>query len=425
MTTILKDEQKQQEATNQSEIVQMAIRCSKQGQKAVARSLLAGVCSRDPNHEMAWMWRASLAESATEGLECLEQVLRINPQSVTALAWLEKATRPTQASARPVVQPVAAVIVPAVVPPAVAAPPPIEIAQQPAVEEPVVASPRPVTTPSVTPDRLRAMMNRLSDTHPSIKVPEIATVTAPAPVVVVHQNPVPAKVKEDPSCPFCGTRWLTETEAQCSSCGGMPIEKNPGDFARNTWLDKNAMEANIERLRKLADGTKFEQEYLLAVAYMNVLNTGEGLKQAKRAIDLCPEDPRVASVLRPYLARPRVMVVDDSATIREVVTRTLEKNGYAAVAYPNGLYALGEIGDLKPAMVLLDITMPVIDGYKVCESFKKNPETKDIPVVMLSGKDGIFDKVKGRMAGASEYITKPFKAEGLLKTVSKYAARQA
>lgn len=153
---------------------------------------------------------------------------------------------------------------------------------------------------------------------------------------------------------------------------------------------------------------------------MNLLETGEGVKQAQRAIAVDPTDPRVEQVLRPYLARPRVLVVDDSMTIREVVTRTLEKKGYATASSRNGLYALGDATDFNPALILLDIAMPVMDGYQVCGALKKNPVTKDIPVVMLSGKDGIFDKVKGRLAGATEHIGKPFKPEGLVKSVSRY-----
>ncbi len=124
-------------------------------------------------------------------------------------------------------------------------------------------------------------------------------------------------------------------------------------------------------------------------------------------------------------ARGVVLVVDDSATVRKLVSITLEKQGYRVIAAADGLEALGALSDRLPDLVLLDITMPRMDGYQVCKIVKGNPETSHIPVIMLSGKDGFFDKVRGRMAGSTDYITKPFEPEALVQAVEKYVRRPA
>lgn len=119
-----------------------------------------------------------------------------------------------------------------------------------------------------------------------------------------------------------------------------------------------------------------------------------------------------------------VLVVDDSPTVRKLVTITLEKRDYRVIPAGDGLEALAKISDGLPDLILLDITMPRMDGYQLCKIIKGNPGTKHVPVVMLSGKDGFFDKVRGRMAGSTEYITKPFKPDALVETVEKHIARK-
>ena len=120
--------------------------------------------------------------------------------------------------------------------------------------------------------------------------------------------------------------------------------------------------------------------------------------------------------------RRTIMVVDDSATIRKILALTLERAGYAVVAEPDGERAVARLAQLVPDLILLDITMPKLDGYEVCKRIKKDPRTCHVPVVMLSGKDGFFDKVKGRMVGATEYLTKPFQAPAVLAVIESHCA---
>jgi twitching motility two-component system response regulator PilG len=119
--------------------------------------------------------------------------------------------------------------------------------------------------------------------------------------------------------------------------------------------------------------------------------------------------------------RGTILVVDDSPTIRKLVDIILKKRGFRVISASNGLEALARINDGLPSMIFLDITMPRMDGYQLCKIIKANRETRDIPVVMLTCKDGLIDKVRGRMAGSTGYITKPFGPDTLLQAVEKYS----
>jgi CheY-like chemotaxis protein len=124
-------------------------------------------------------------------------------------------------------------------------------------------------------------------------------------------------------------------------------------------------------------------------------------------------------------SRKTVMIVDDSPTIRKILGLTLERAGYKVVAEPDGESAIERLVQVVPDLILLDIAMPKLDGYEVCKRIKQDPRTKHVPVVMLSGKGALFDKVKGHMAGATEYLTKPFETPTVLAVVTNYCEQRA
>jgi CheY-like chemotaxis protein/Tfp pilus assembly protein PilF len=124
-------------------------------------------------------------------------------------------------------------------------------------------------------------------------------------------------------------------------------------------------------------------------------------------------------------SRKTVMIVDDSPTIRKILGLTLERAGYKVVAEPDGESAIERLVQVVPDLILLDIAMPKIDGYEVCKRIKQDPRTKAVHVVMLSGKGALFDKVKGHMAGATEYLTKPFETPAVLAVVANYCEKAA
>jgi len=113
----------------------------------------------------------------------------------------------------------------------------------------------------------------------------------------------------------------------------------------------------------------------------------------------------------------KVMVIDDSKTIRRSAETLLAKAGCDVVTAVDGFDALAKIADTHPEIIFVDIMMPRLDGYQTCALIKNNSEFKGTPVVMLSSKDGLFDKAKGRIVGSDRYITKPFSKEELLGTI--------
>ena len=119
----------------------------------------------------------------------------------------------------------------------------------------------------------------------------------------------------------------------------------------------------------------------------------------------------------------KVMVIDDSNTIRRSAEIFLKTEGYEVFLVEDGFAALGEIVRIRPDIVFIDIMMPKLDGYHACQMIKRNPDFSDLPVIMLSSKDGLFDKAKGRIVGANEYLTKPFKKDDLLEVVKRHFSR--
>lgn len=120
------------------------------------------------------------------------------------------------------------------------------------------------------------------------------------------------------------------------------------------------------------------------------------------------------------MAEPVVLVVDDSPTVRKIVQLTLQREHIRVFTAGDGLSALAAVSDTQPDLILLDIMLPRMDGYNICHLVRNNPEYRDMPIIMLSGKDGIFDKMRGKLAGSTEYMTKPFDSTELVQTVRRY-----
>jgi len=117
----------------------------------------------------------------------------------------------------------------------------------------------------------------------------------------------------------------------------------------------------------------------------------------------------------------KVMVIDDSNTIRKSAEIFLCGAGCQVIVAEDGFAALAKIADHAPDVIFCDILMPRLDGYQTCALIKRNPRFAQTPVIMLSSKDGLFDRARGRLAGSDEHLTKPFTQESLLAALNKYA----
>jgi twitching motility two-component system response regulator PilG len=206
--------------------------------------------------------------------------------------------------------------------------------------------------------------------------------------------------------------------------------------------------ADVDTLRKSVERSEAEmrlrelsvQELTeLALAHFNLNNYQHGFVLLQEASLLSPNDVVLAGQVNSLAIRleeireqeesassaPRgkkILVVDDSATVRKLISGKLEKSGHEVVCAEDGEQAVAMIKSMVPDLVLLDIEMPKMDGYQVCKMIRSNEATREVPVVMISGKDGFFDKVRGKMAGTTDYITKPFGPEALMKTLDMYLA---
>jgi twitching motility two-component system response regulator PilG len=124
------------------------------------------------------------------------------------------------------------------------------------------------------------------------------------------------------------------------------------------------------------------------------------------------------------MAGLKVMVIDDSKTIRRTAETLLKKEGCEVITATDGFEALAKISDQQPNIIFVDIMMPRLDGYQTCALIKNNQMFKTTPVIMLSSKDGLFDKARGRIVGSEQYLTKPFTREELLGAIRRHVSNK-
>ncbi|MCD9186780.1 MAG: response regulator [Pyrinomonadaceae bacterium] len=249
---------------------------------------------------------------------------------------------------------------------------------------------------------------------------------------------VEAPKVETATCPYCST----ENEVQAFACGSCRAVLSLSDLEvllSNNDANEVLLHQAVSRMELEKNLRPFDAEELLylGIGYINLKNLRQGFAYLQEAAQMRPDDfllnsqvnaltIRVADIKKQeeiQEAQPKgrtILVVDDSATVRKLISGKLEKCGHEVVCAVDGMDALAKLNEIVPDLILLDITMPRMDGYQVCKLIRNNQATKDIPVVMISGKDGFFDKVRGRMAGTTGYITKPFGPETLMKALDAY-----
>jgi twitching motility two-component system response regulator PilG len=251
-------------------------------------------------------------------------------------------------------------------------------------------------------------------------------------------------------CPFCWSPLEVKT-VECQYCKShLFIHK--AFFTSVRAGRQDVLEKAIERYTRVTHReTNINAHYYLGMAHLNLEHWEVGLDHLNELDRLAPKSKvrteQLQSLLN-YMAametlahqevftrenglepaletekevqRNKVLVVEDSATTRKVVSITLGKQGYTVLEAQNGLEALTKLNDEKPDLVLLDIILPGMDGYKILSIIRDSAELKHIPVIMLTSKDKFLDKVKGKMSGSNEYLTKPFNPDQLVAKVSKY-----
>lgn len=239
-------------------------------------------------------------------------------------------------------------------------------------------------------------------------------------------------------CDFCGG----DNEVQAISCGTCRSVLSMSDIDTlfsNTQADAETVQDAVTRMEAEWNLREFSESELtvLGLGHFNLRNFDQGLSYFQEASSLNPNNVILAGQVNAFAIRldemhrqeenrealPKgktILVVDDSATVRRLISSKLEKCGHNVLTAVDGVEAMEIIEGVVPDLVLLDIAMPRMDGYSVCKLIRSSEAVKDVPVVMISGKDGFFDKVRGRMAGTTGYITKPFGPETLMRALDTY-----
>ena len=240
------------------------------------------------------------------------------------------------------------------------------------------------------------------------------------------------------NCPYCGM----PNDHQAFSCGSCKATLTLSDIEsllHNTAAKREPIQNAVTQMEAEWNLRDFSESELieLGIGHMNLGNYVGGFKYLQEASRLDPNNVILAAQLNTIAIRldemkrqseiheamPKgktILVVDDSATVRKLISGKLEKSGHHVVCAEDGVEALERLEASLPDLILLDIAMPKMDGYEVCKQIRSNPAAKDLPIVMISGKDGFFDKVRGRMAGTTGYVTKPFGPETLMKALETY-----
>jgi twitching motility two-component system response regulator PilG len=217
---------------------------------------------------------------------------------------------------------------------------------------------------------------------------------------------------------------MAESPAQprrCPRCRCVPSLTDLRAVARNESVDEKLVnEALRDLLKRVNTEPTFELYCHTGVVLLNLKRSAEALPWLRKAAEIRPADGAVRMAVHLLEERRFVLAVDDSQTVRRVVAQILEQNGYRVVTASDGMQAMARINEAVPDLILLDVSMPRMDGYQFCKVLKQNQYTRRVPILMLSGNDGFFDKVKGRLAGACGYLTKPLDEESLLIAVQKY-----
>jgi len=242
----------------------------------------------------------------------------------------------------------------------------------------------------------------------------------------------------DAECAFC--QALVNSQAfECGECHAVLTLSDIELLLANAKADYTVIRQSVTKMEADWNLREFSVHELtvLGIGHFNLRSFDQGFKYLQEAARLEPNNVILGGQVNALAIRldeirrqgeldeskPKgksILVVDDSATVRKLISAKLEKSGHNVTCAADGVEGLEKFTDGMPDLVLLDVTMPRMDGYEVCKQIRANPAASGVPVVMISGKDGFFDKVRGKMAGCTGYVTKPFGPETLMKALETY-----
>ena len=398
-------------------IVREAISAARAGDKAKSRTLFRQVIDADPQNETAWLWLANVAASPAEAVEALRAVLRMNSQNETASTALPDALLRAG------------------------------VAACKAGDRPGAAAYLADATRLAPTNETAWMWRAQAENDPNLvieylnRVLKINPDNATAKHAIVQ---VSLKMSARWVCPVCAQTGGTPAGNVCPKCGIVAGIDRPDVFdAPVPSVNRAAVEAAARQLHAAWKAAPTaEAAFGLGLAYLNLGFTQQGIKALQSACQskggkpvwkdqLARLEARLQSAGRYTPAqeaapRPRVMVVDDSPTVRRLVSVTLAASGYEVIEANDADHAAKVLRDAgAPQLFILDVNMPGMDGFELCKLLQGSDETAKIPVMFLTGKDGLLSKLQGRWVGAADYLTKPFRPEKLLAAVERLVPLEA
>jgi twitching motility two-component system response regulator PilG len=378
----------------------------KAGNPASARAHLRAAVAFDPESEAGWWWLAGVADSPQEAVDALRKVVALAPGNTRARArlvelFLGQAHELAQAGERDEAR---------------------RLLHQALQSE-----------PACVPAWL-ALAGLADGPEEAVSYLERAVALAPdderARALLAEQQ---ALLTPAWACPLCQGPDEPAPGTPCPGCGALLDLSDPEALLRHEPRDPGAVLRAVARLEAdLPPGGDFTLHYWLGLALANARRWPDAFRHLQAALSLRSDRALRAQVNRlaqlhassskhPEEKRRTVLVVDDSATVRKAVGLALGGAGYLVRAAADGREAIHSLREQGlPDLILLDVAMPGLDGYQLCKLIKATPAARDVPVVMLSGKDGFFDKVRGRWAGATAYLTKPVSASALVAEAQKH-----
>ena len=401
---------------------------AKAGDRELARRLLLQSVEINPRNETGWLWLASVTDSLEDRMTCLQRVLEIDPNNEKAQTWFKSAQgqltrvmlQKATASAKQGDQELARTIARNVV------------KYDPLFEQAWLLLA--YLTDSLS-ERME-YLERVLEINPANQ-----RATASLGTLRERLTPSPPIWK----CAVCLREMQGETHEpprRCAACNAILVLDDIDELFDKEPVDQRIVIEAIHRCENaLPDNPEYSDLYTLGLVHLNARNFDEGVAYLHAALRLNSDNKILPLELEAIVKRQAsielvrreeqekkknqrtILVVDDSPTVRKLVAITLEKQGHRVITASDGMEALAKINEQIPDLIFLDVTMPRIDGYQLCKLIKKNQDTRHVPVVMLSGKDGLFDKMRGRMAGSTRYLTKPFEPQVLLQVVDEHCIR--
>lgn len=397
------------------------VAAARAGLRSVAAAQFERAAENLPDDPNVWLWLAWVANSPDNTIRCLERVLELSPGHAAATAGLTWARGLSQdMPPQPVAIPSSVTVAEESLAPIVTVAEPtsaaqeslateVELVQESDIADEMHAEP---ASGAVTDPRMDDLDETSASTE-SIEPPDEP-----------FSEPIAQQVEDSPQPDAPRRRWgdliQQDSESPTDSAAWPSLVPPPLPNLIPPPLPTVTVNAPAER--EPFSPSRFSGMFAANPAPpVAEPTTDSGLVQeASTDVEALAKSFNPPTADSSADGRPLVMVVDDSPTVRKLVSLTLERRGYRVISAFDGVAAIKELGSCRPDLILLDINMPRLDGYRLCKLIKKHEATQAIPVVMLSGKDGMFDKLRGRLVGCSDYITKPFEADALTHKVAKY-----